>query len=573
MTTLRGRIVNCETYTLGGEVVSAGGSGSRIPATIPMTLAEQGSIVLANGADFNQDGGQVLINGVDMTYNWCLFDPDTGYWEMNLPSPVPVVEDDFAAVFPIGQVKKAKVYLYDDSDVIDAIVPFSFMDKILDGIREPGEEEECLVGDNNGRWEVVALDGTIPSLSTGVQVFDPVTGEVLAYVSDQGEAQFHDLTLTGQLIADVNQFIYGGQSLKDWLDEQPRGIVAYGQRSIEMSSLNTENGVINFRWTSPPDAADRLYRLCFEAVANSTTADQIGGLLTRWRATTAPLGIEPSPPTIASAQMLVNAGTGTALAGERYMVLESEVNQEVRGTALDIVVAPNTEYSILLTVDPDTDTTNVDLGEFIRAWVEDVGPRVGNTGTKNTGGGTGTTDTSEAPVTVLNTYTKEYIATASAWYTGSNTYRGDTGTVMYFGYTSTDGNRKAVIWFDKNAIMEDLAGAVVTKVEAYLYLSGGDSGNIVAIGKHNDVNPQLGSAYTTVASPDRQIQTSSNWNEGTGRWVNLNASGWAHQSWRTSGGYAGLVIGPESSQVNTYAGSIRGAGHALGPKLRITYQK
>ena len=398
-------------------------------------------------------------------------------------------------------------------------------------------------------------------------------GEIAASVTNDGDLLVRDVQYSGTFYADPTTFNYGGQTLEERLDQMPRGVVGYGQRAIEQSGITTEYGLLEIRWTSPPDANLRMYAMFLEGVVSCTFsgAESFGSYVTRVRYTSAAAGSNPSTPTLSSPQMTTRSGTGTEPLGERHQLVRTEA-QEFRSFAYDLTVAPSTTYRFLLTGNNGVGVSALNFHQLIRMIVQDMGPRPANSGVKNTGGGTaGGSDTSEEPVQVAKQYTATWSATDTKWWTAGGTFKG-AGSNQYFGNTSNtgEGNRKSVIWFNKTSILNTLSDAIsIDKVELYLYIFDGGRDNVIAIGKHNDTTPGSNS-YSDVDGANRQLQTVSGWSEGTGRWVNLTASG-LKSGWETPGGTAGFVIGPESNQTDKYAAAYRGATHSLRPKLRITY--
>lgn len=176
----------------------------------------------------------------------------------------------------------------------------------------------------------------------------------------------------------------------------------------------------------------------------------------------------------------------------------------------------------------------------------------------------------EPPPVVVNLTPFTLEATHSKWWTGGNTFMGS-GDSQYFGNTSANaqGRRKSASWFDKTTMINRLNGKPPAKLEAYLYIFDGGQSNTVAFGKHDDITPSSNTYPPSGAN--RQMDTVSNWDEGSGKWVTLN-NAMRLAGWEVSGGAAGLIIGPESSDADSYSAGYRGAtaSSALRPKLRFT---
>lgn len=150
MTYEQGKITNV--------VLSKAGSDLANDYAIGATVLE-----VEDAYDFNATGGNAVIDTVVYPYVSCDYDLNT----VTLAAPgltVAANAADDLLVYPKGQTKKAYVRFDDGDEGVIAIVPFTAGSALLDGIRDPGDEESVLISDASGRWEVVALDDEIPMI-------------------------------------------------------------------------------------------------------------------------------------------------------------------------------------------------------------------------------------------------------------------------------------------------------------------------------------------------------------------------------------------------------------------------
>ncbi|HUR54932.1 MAG TPA: hypothetical protein VMZ71_12440 [Gemmataceae bacterium] len=399
-----------------------------------------------------------------------------------------------------------------------------------------------------------------------------VAGQVVTNPADLlgitpgGDATLRDLSYTGTFQAAADTFLIDGEALAAWRNRQPRGVVAYGSRLPAVTGVSAEYGVLEVAIPAIPDASGRLYRVSTRVAATpqgTLTSPRLG---VRVRQSTAAAGTTPAAPTAASTQISQF---------QHPMIARSVAHDFYASELIDLASA--TEYRLLLTFFSGGGATSFDTNGTWEMIVEDIGPVTGDSGVKNTGGGvlvTGGSDTGAVGVpTQTEQPPKTYNATVTKWWTGGGAFGGD-GDSQYFGNSSstTEGNRKSAIWFNKAAIAADLAGATVTKVELYLYLHKGGNNNSVAIGSHTDTSSGSND-YGDVTGANRQRQpTSGGWDQGSGRWVNITFD---LQDWTVdaAGKVAGFVIGPATDNGDDHSAGYRGATHSLHPKLRITYKK
>ena len=400
---------------------------------------------------------------------------------------------------------------------------------------------------------VVGRDNTpVFSAATELETVDPETGDTTGGVSPQGDATYRDLTLTGQLLTGGAQYVdLDGQSLADALSGFPRGRLVWLNRTFD-TPLATDTAKKHLYSIALDLAEDRGIDFLHEATFESTTTPDLRYTVYCHHTYTED-DTEPPEPTTSDELLFTFAKTtsGTANADNGHadvIARELPAGRHKFGFYFATFGAGNLIQAIYTH----------------RVTLNDQGPALGaDSGYWD--------DTSGVDTPDAQTFVKTYNATATKWYEGNGSGRGENDG-QYFGRSSEqpgEGLRKSVIWFPKSTIVADLAGAAVTRVELYLYLFDGGRGNTVAIGSHLDTSPG-DNQYSNVASPDRQRQTETNWSAGSGRWVPI---GFALSGWATPGSIAGFVIGPSSATSDSYAAAYRGATHALRPKLRITYRK
>ena len=140
----------------------------------------------------------------------------------------------------------------------------------------------------------------------------------------------------------------------------------------------------------------------------------------------------------------------------------------------------------------------------------------------------------------------------------------------YTGYWPAGGAQKSLIGFDSAAITADLNGAVIEKVEAFLYFEHWHygSGGTAGIGTHSNA-----STPTNWAGSTGILKSETNWPRGAGRWVTLPSS--EHARFK-SGAARGLSLQAPDTGLTYYGiaeGTSPGASESTKPKIRITYKK
>lgn len=186
---------------------------------------------------------------------------------------------------------------------------------------------------------------------------------------------------------------------------------------------------------------------------------------------------------------------------------------------------------------------------------------------------TGATSGTAKPAVAAQTTTK-YL-TASATFTKS--YRqsgGETGgnhTYLYYGdsgESSFNGKQQSIIGFNSGSIAATLAGAIIDKVELYLYNihTWAGSGSTVYFGVHN--NSSAPSTASGIVHAHDFI-SSGKTHRNTGGWLTLSTE---FGSRLRDGTGKGIILqAPNNSR--SYYGYAAGVGSGLTiPQIRITYR-
>lgn len=141
----QGTVVEVSSIQVGDEVV-------RDHATGETTL------FLSDVADFDDDGGQISIEGVVYTYTSKDDDAST----LTIPSPglsAAVPDDTQIYVYPLAYEKWATVIVEDGEDAVLARIPMSMEANVDDGVRDDSEQESATVVLRGNEWEVADIIG------------------------------------------------------------------------------------------------------------------------------------------------------------------------------------------------------------------------------------------------------------------------------------------------------------------------------------------------------------------------------------------------------------------------------
>jgi hypothetical protein len=333
----------------------------------------------------------------------------------------------------------------------------------------------------------------------------------------------------------VTGLTVGGDSLDVHLAQFPRGLVAIDYQATSVTASSTDYGYVELAFDADPT---RMYRIVFDAYAAvSAPGGEVFVSL---------LDAGDQPPTISSPQ--IQSGIYPMTGGGWHRIHLESVRA---GTSF----SPGL-HRLLITFrcqgGPSGQTARLFGGTNHQGlfYVEDIGPRVPETGVYNTGGGTATPPVKQ--------YTKTYSSIWSGSYSNRGAYNSFYGNAMNQGYySSTNGVQAALVGFS-STLGTDLSGATIQKAEIYLYFEHwyANSGGQAVIKAHRHTS------RPSTFSCDAESKTVS-WARNTGKWVDIT-SVFDSTSWR------GIALDPNSTS-STYYG--RASLWTYPPKLRVTYTK
>jgi hypothetical protein len=171
----------------------------------------------------------------------------------------------------------------------------------------------------------------------------------------------------------------------------------------------------------------------------------------------------------------------------------------------------------------------------------------------------------------VTTYKKNYYATWSRSYDGSNATRYDDPPRLYQGASlesgDTNGNQRSLIGFNWNAINADLKGASVLGATVTLYAQHWwyYAGGTAYLGTHTKTSKP--GSYDNSGVERRWKQ--SKWPRSAWRTVNIGAAGGVLFQKGTA---KGIIVGWGDNNHETY-GYFAGATTSQRPYLTITYKK
>ncbi|MGC5042513.1 hypothetical protein ACLQ16_04250 [Streptomyces albidoflavus] len=356
-------------------------------------------------------------------------------------------------------------------------------------------------------------------------------GTPVATIDQEGGAGF-------QTLAVADTFTIGGTDWKNYLDQFPRGLVAIDYQATSVTNVSgADMGFVELSFVAE---AGRMYRTVLDCYADPSAAGGEVQLHLRDGGTGAPL--------ISSKQMQ-SAIYPLSGAGYQRVRLEDVRTAESWGIG---------QHRILISFKnsggPSGQTVRLLGGSNHMGvlYVEDIGPRVPETGAYNTGGG--------ATTPPVQKYTKTYPASWSGSYAKRGSYNSYYGNRCLQGYySSTNGVQASLIGFPP-ALGSDLSGATIIKAEVYLYFEHwySNTGGKAVIKAHKHTS------RPSTFSSDSESQTVS-WKRNEGKWVDIT-SVFDSTSWR------GIALDPNSTS-STYYGIARGVGQTNPPQLRVTFTK
>ena len=401
--------------------------------------------------------------------------------------------------------------------------------------------------------------------SDTIQIVDPNNGSTLAGFFANGSGSAREFT--------ANTLYANGWQIGDLWDPRdllwniPRGAVgSYQSTSSAPIAKDTPLGVME---VAAYIQTGRLYRVTFSGALSWTGTFPASGGIIRLQLTDTFDGSAPTitPQSGRPARFYANEWLGAASSKQvnfSAYFMAPDTGQDgdwyvYRCLFSTWVREGQTTYNVQA-----VGATNMPLSMV----VEDLGPMGGQfmkSGQASGGGGTTSGGTViAAPATEVRTYTKTYSASWVRAFRGDGSIRSDTDDVMQ-GYNGSNGIQKSMIGFQAQ-VQTDLAGATVSKVEAYLYAhhwyyaSGGDA----VFGVHAAASAPAAFSYSG-------SYTVNKWPRDAYRWVTLPSSWNARFASGTSKGFT-ISGGLSDTGLNWY-GRFYGTGWNVSPKLRVTYTK
>lgn len=184
-----------EGYVHSVEVVTAGSylDGTHTAGTTTLKVMD--------AADFNEEGGSFIMDGVVRSYVSADLEADTLTLAAALPSDVE--ESTALSITPLTYEKQALVVVDDYDEAITAVIPHTLYDKLAEGMREDGQREPVSIELRGNVWYVEDVYGLQPSISS--PNYEPgLSGWKIA---SDGSAEFNEVTLrNGQVLSGKSLF-------------------------------------------------------------------------------------------------------------------------------------------------------------------------------------------------------------------------------------------------------------------------------------------------------------------------------------------------------------------------------
>lgn len=117
------------------------------------------TLTLVDAADFNEDGGQLSVDGELLTYDSC--DDETGIVTLSTVPTVAHTNGTEVFVEPASYEKTAVVSVSADEEPIEANVPYALWDRLPEGVRAD-VAEQVLLDEREDSFELVDVLGTEP---------------------------------------------------------------------------------------------------------------------------------------------------------------------------------------------------------------------------------------------------------------------------------------------------------------------------------------------------------------------------------------------------------------------------
>lgn len=132
------RVLDVTEIQAGSELTSDTASGSF-------------TLLLYDTSDFNDEGGQVQIDGT--TYGYTTKNDDLSTITLSTPTGVAYTADEEVYLYPLTIEKEAMVQI-DQEDAVMARVPFSLFDAMSTIVRSDIESESVMVYNDGGDWVI-----------------------------------------------------------------------------------------------------------------------------------------------------------------------------------------------------------------------------------------------------------------------------------------------------------------------------------------------------------------------------------------------------------------------------------
>jgi len=260
MTTMVGRLSSVFTISVGGNLVESANIGDTV-------------LYLDDVYDFNESGGYFTLDDGATQIQYDSVDPDSDTMALTDPltDALDITDDEvYVAVYPLSYVKKGTVEFDDDDEGVTARVPLVLMGYLDEGVRDPFTEEQVLVSDASGEWEIIQVDDYIlqspesvggDGNTIGAQL-DYLNNTVIPFINSQ-ISYLNDTALPGLAsdLADANAAISG-----------LNGLFPITETSISDGAITTPkmtaNSINGDRITANTINANKI-------VANSIGASQI----------------------------------------------------------------------------------------------------------------------------------------------------------------------------------------------------------------------------------------------------------------------------------------------------------
>lgn len=373
-------------------------------------------------------------------------------------------------------------------------------------------------------------------------------GDIVASIGEEGQATFTGLQVTSS----EKGFLIYGTSWDDWMDQQPRGIIAKATlRSQPPSTTGAEVAQLEFRCVLSPDRNQHLV-MPTHYINSDSTNNQL--LLRRVRYAVGGAAVDLTSPELTLNRFILDTLTPFHIPG-------FDVEVDVSG------ITEETEYRFLLTIENETDNNVMNLPYYTSSpttiYMRDEGPYIQETGaiTQRTSiwrathqqvyNGLGATRMKESAW--LN-YSEKPLVAGDCQSTGNSWSMFGFQGVAFSGETT-------------KTIAQALSGATIVKVELRIecQMAENENDGRIRLRPHSQTAPYATSGATV---PTGAYVESTKWSTGGARWVNVTSI--------FSPSNTGLVIDPGPDTSSVWHNHFRSPLHSNTgdrPQLKITYRR